>query len=68
MTTYLVTGGTGFLGRNLLVRLLQRPDAEIAVLVRKAPCRGSRRWPRSSTAVSGLRPVVGDLSRRTGWG
>ncbi|WP_037080365.1 SDR family oxidoreductase [Pseudonocardia spinosispora] len=31
---YLVTGGTGFLGRHLLARLLTRADAEITCLVR----------------------------------
>jgi NAD(P)-dependent dehydrogenase (short-subunit alcohol dehydrogenase family) len=31
---YLVTGGTGFLGRQVLGRLLTRPDAEITCLVR----------------------------------
>ena len=36
MTTYLVTGGTGFLGRHLLERLLRRPDACVHVLVRAA--------------------------------
>jgi thioester reductase-like protein/short-subunit dehydrogenase len=31
---YLITGGTGFLGRHILARLLTRPDAEITCLVR----------------------------------
>src|SRR5688572_27597624 len=35
MTTYLVTGGTGFLGRRLLERLVRREDAQVFVLVRK---------------------------------
>lgn len=35
MTTYLVTGGTGFLGKRLLARLLDRPECEaVYVLVR----------------------------------
>ncbi|MCW2622437.1 MAG: short chain dehydrogenase, partial [Frankiales bacterium] len=34
MSTYFVTGATGFLGRRLLERLLQRPDARVSVLVR----------------------------------
>ena len=29
MTTYLVTGGTGFLGRHLLARLVRRPGAHV---------------------------------------
>ena len=39
---YLVTGGTGFLGRHVLARLLARPDAEIFCLVR-SPSRLSAR-------------------------
>ena len=35
MTTYLVTGGTGFLGRHLVERLLDREDAEVLVVVRR---------------------------------
>ena len=35
MTTYLVTGGTGFLGRHLLERLVRRPTPRSHVLVRK---------------------------------
>jgi NAD(P)-dependent dehydrogenase (short-subunit alcohol dehydrogenase family) len=31
---YLITGGTGFLGRQVLARLLSRPDVEITCLVR----------------------------------
>ena len=31
MTTYLVTGGTGFLGRHLVERLLAHDDAEVLV-------------------------------------
>jgi NAD(P)-dependent dehydrogenase (short-subunit alcohol dehydrogenase family) len=52
MTTYLVTGGTGFIGRHLLDRLLARDDAEIYALVRpgsahKLPAR--------------VEPLAGDL-------
>jgi NAD(P)-dependent dehydrogenase (short-subunit alcohol dehydrogenase family) len=49
MTSYLVTGATGFLGGQLVERLLQDPDADVRVLVR-ASSRGklasrARRWP-----------------------
>ena len=62
MTTYLVTGGTGFLGRHLVERLLSRPDARVLLLVRH----GSRRkldalaagWPDTGT----VEPLVGDLT------
>lgn len=34
MTTYLLTGSTGLIGRHLLVRLLDDPDAQVHALVR----------------------------------
>jgi NAD(P)-dependent dehydrogenase (short-subunit alcohol dehydrogenase family) len=34
MASYLVTGGTGFLGRNLVARLLARPGAHVQLIVR----------------------------------
>ena len=34
MTTYLVTGSTGLIGRHLLVRLLEDPEARVHALVR----------------------------------
>ncbi|MFZ2510300.1 MAG: SDR family oxidoreductase [Gordonia sp. (in: high G+C Gram-positive bacteria)] len=34
MTRYFVTGGSGFIGRRALVRLLSHDDAEVTVLVR----------------------------------
>ena len=62
MTTYLVTGGTGFLGRRLLERLVRRADAEVFVLVRK----GSLARLQAATAqLEGgdrIVAVVGDLS------
>ena len=34
---YVVTGGTGFIGRRVISRILSRePDAEVWVLVRRA--------------------------------
>ncbi|GAA4759303.1 SDR family oxidoreductase [Actinomycetospora chibensis] len=61
---YLVTGGTGFLGRAVLTRLLQRDDCDaVYALVRE----GSRdRLLRRLTHVEGhekVVPVVGDLTR-----
>ena len=63
MTRYLVTGGTGFLGRHLLRRLLARDDCErVYALVRdasqgrlKAMAAG---WPYGEK----LSPLVGDLT------
>jgi thioester reductase-like protein/short-subunit dehydrogenase len=62
MTTYLVTGGTGFLGTHLLRRLVARPDAQISVLVRQDSL---PRLQATAAALEGgerIRPVVGDLS------
>ena len=61
---YLVTGGTGFLGRAVLTRLLQRDDCEaVYALVRE----GSRdRLLRRLADTHGhekVVPVVGDLTR-----
>ncbi|MBV9314480.1 MAG: SDR family oxidoreductase [Pseudonocardia sp.] len=57
---YLVTGGTGFIGRHMLKRLLARPDAEIYCLVRSP-----RRLATRTADLPGrerLRPVTGDLT------
>ncbi len=60
---YLVTGGTGFVGRHVLARLVSRPDCEdVAVLIRDS----SRvRLARLTAALDGgerVRAVVGDLT------
>ena len=62
MTTYLVTGGTGFLGRNLLERLVRRDDAQVHVLVRKGSV--SRLEQLASRMDGGERivPLIGDIS------
>ncbi len=60
---YFVTGATGFIGRNLVQRLLERDDAEIHVLVRE----GSR--GRMEELIEGwgardrVHPVIGDLQQ-----
>jgi thioester reductase-like protein len=66
MTTYLVTGATGFLGRHLVERLLARadadPDLEVLALVRAGSqqrlTRRARRWPHGDR----VQPLVGDLT------
>ncbi|MCW2681703.1 MAG: short chain dehydrogenase [Frankiales bacterium] len=62
MTTYLVTGGTGFLGRHLLERLLRRPDAKVSVLVRKGSLSRLQAAAQRLEGGDRVRPVVGDLS------
>jgi NAD(P)-dependent dehydrogenase (short-subunit alcohol dehydrogenase family) len=56
VTTYLVTGGTGFIGRHLLARLLERDDARVIALVRE---RSVSRLARYGDRVE---PLVGDLT------
>jgi NAD(P)-dependent dehydrogenase (short-subunit alcohol dehydrogenase family) len=63
MATYLVTGGTGFLGRHVLPLILDRDEsAEIHVLVRRASV------ARLETLVEGMpggervHPLIGDLT------
>jgi NAD(P)-dependent dehydrogenase (short-subunit alcohol dehydrogenase family) len=56
--TYFVTGATGFIGRHLVERLLER-DGDIHVLVREGSTDKLERWrdePR-------IKPVFGDLSQ-----
>jgi len=63
MTVYVVTGGTGFLGRNIIPLLLDRPDCEaVHVLVRKSSA--PRLEAVASTWAGGERvhPLVGDLT------
>src|SRR3954452_23200058 len=61
MTTYLVTGGTGFLGRRLVEQLLARDGAEVILLVRRGSVAKldalSAAWPAGRTAA-----LVGDLT------
>jgi NAD(P)-dependent dehydrogenase (short-subunit alcohol dehydrogenase family) len=60
---YLVTGGTGFIGRHVVEEILERRTGTVYVLVRKGSVRRlkalTRRWAEPNRVV----PVVGDLTR-----
>jgi thioester reductase-like protein/short-subunit dehydrogenase len=63
VTTYFVTGATGFIGRRLVATLLGRPDCDaVHVLVRTGSLHKLaelvREWPRPDL----VRPVRGDLT------
>jgi len=63
MTVYVVTGGTGFLGRNIIPLLLARPECEaVHVLVRESSVPRlkniAQRWPGGER----MHPLVGDLT------
>jgi NAD(P)-dependent dehydrogenase (short-subunit alcohol dehydrogenase family) len=63
VSTYLVTGGTGFLGRNLIQRLLARAETtEVLVLVRAKSRDRLATLAESWTNGSKVRPLVGDLT------
>jgi NAD(P)-dependent dehydrogenase (short-subunit alcohol dehydrogenase family) len=53
LTAYLVTGGTGFIGRHLLAELVKRKDAEVFALVRPRSKAKLAPWGRQVTAVEG---------------
>ena len=54
--TYFVTGATGFIGRHLVERLLER-DGDIYVLVREDSAGKLERW----RGEERVKPVFGDL-------
>jgi NAD(P)-dependent dehydrogenase (short-subunit alcohol dehydrogenase family) len=55
--TYFVTGATGFIGRHLVERLLER-DGDIYVLVRESSTQKLARWE----GVERVKPLVGDIT------
>jgi NAD(P)-dependent dehydrogenase (short-subunit alcohol dehydrogenase family) len=56
VTTYLVTGGTGFVGRHLVDLLVRRDDARVVVLVRRASVGKLAAWG------DRVEPLIGDLT------
>ena len=61
---YLVTGGTGFLGRFVLARLLERDDCEaVYALVRPGSRDRLRQRTKDLDGVDKLQPVTGDLTK-----
>jgi NAD(P)-dependent dehydrogenase (short-subunit alcohol dehydrogenase family) len=62
--TYLVTGATGFIGRHLVARLLDRDD-DVYVLVRQSSLDKlaalHEKWPAGSE--DRVHPVIGDLAQ-----
>jgi len=63
VTTYLVTGGTGFLGRHLLRRLLARDDGDrVYALVRERSADRLRGMAASWPGGEKVSPLVGDLT------
>ena len=60
--TYFVTGGTGFIGRNLIERLLENREGQIHVLVREGSTERLQelieRWGQPERIV----PQVGDVT------
>ncbi|MGH3557862.1 MAG: SDR family oxidoreductase, partial [Mycobacterium sp.] len=62
---YVVTGGTGFIGRRVVSRLLEaQPDAEVWVLVRRGSLGRFEKLAREDGRAWGDRakPLVGDLT------
>jgi len=62
MTTYLVTGGTGLIGRRLLARLLRRDDAEVYALVREQSVGRLQQAMAGVEGGSRVTPLTGDLT------
>ncbi|WP_328443386.1 SDR family oxidoreductase [Amycolatopsis sp. NBC_00438] len=63
MTTYFVTGATGFLGKRLVARLLRRPETSaVYALVRETSRERLSVLARGWENAGKLHPVVGDLT------
>ena len=63
MTTYFVTGATGFLGKRLVARLLRRQDTTaVHVLVRNTSRDRLAELARDWAGAEKLAPAVGDLT------
>jgi len=62
-SAYFITGGTGFIGRHLIERLLKRPQCKIFMLVREQSLpRFEERLARWKADSGQVVPVVGDLT------
>jgi nucleoside-diphosphate-sugar epimerase len=59
--TYLLTGGTGLVGRNLLARLTQRRDARVLALVRPESQRRLEKVLEQLPAGERVQPLLGDV-------
>ncbi|WP_439377697.1 SDR family oxidoreductase [Amycolatopsis lexingtonensis] len=63
MTTYFVTGATGFIGKRLVARLLRRPETSaVYALVRETSRERLAALSQDWAGADKLRPVVGDLA------
>jgi NAD(P)-dependent dehydrogenase (short-subunit alcohol dehydrogenase family) len=62
MTTYLVTGGTGLMGRHVVECLARRDDATVFVLVRAGSAARLREQAKRTGNATRIVPVVGDLT------
>ncbi|MGV9664644.1 SDR family oxidoreductase [Nocardia niigatensis] len=63
MVSYIVTGGTGFLGRRVIAALLERdPEAVVHALTREASVAKLRELATGWGAADRVLPLVGDLA------
>jgi NAD(P)-dependent dehydrogenase (short-subunit alcohol dehydrogenase family) len=63
MTTYFVTGATGFIGKRLVARLLRRPETSaVYALVRETSRERLATLAQDWPGADKLHPVVGDLA------